>query len=110
MGKKRIKKKQINQKFGYCKLCGCSDIPIRHHTLVPSKILKTKHKHLYTGKRQILCIQCHDYIHELYDERTLAFKFDTLEKMQKDKRILEYVYWKNEMYYRKLLIKDYNSE
>jgi hypothetical protein len=40
-----------------------------------------------------ICRKCHNGIHDLYDEMTLALNLNSLEKLQKDPAILKHVQW-----------------
>jgi hypothetical protein len=40
-----------------------------------------------------VCRQCHDGIHDLYDEQTLAKCFNTLEKLTAEKRLQKHFAW-----------------
>jgi len=40
-----------------------------------------------------ICRSCHDGIHDLYDERTLAKEFYTLEKLCADQTLQKHFMW-----------------
>ena len=41
----------------------------------------------------MICRKCHDGIHDLYDERTLAEHFNTLEKLCTDEALQKHFSW-----------------
>lgn len=86
---------QNPKKHGRCATCGRKS-PLTKHHLIPRKRHKYAKKHF--GGKGIsevieICRTCHDGIHDLYDERTLAENFDTLEKLLYDERLQKHFRW-----------------
>ena len=80
-----------------CELCGQTRFLTRHH-LIPRKLhgRKKTRKRFSRSELQeciLICRICHDGIHNLYDEKTLAEKYSTVETLQQDENIIRHVTW-----------------
>lgn len=86
---------QNSKTFGTCVTCH-RHTPLTKHHLVPKKQHKKK-KYLDKDADRdaviYICRQCHDGIHDFYDERTLAEGFNTLEKLCADKALQKHFAW-----------------
>ena len=80
-----------------CELCGQVRFLTRHH-LIPRKLHGRKNTRKRFSRIELqecilICRLCHDGIHDLYDEKTLAEKFSTVESLQQDANIIRHVAW-----------------
>ncbi len=80
-----------------CALCGRSGKMTFHH-LIPRKVHRRMHfKKKYTRSQLArgieVCRLCHDGIHDLYDEMTLARRFRTRAQLNADPRIRKHAAW-----------------
>jgi hypothetical protein len=84
-------------KGGECRLC-LRHTELTFHHLIPKKM----HRRSFfqkTYKRQQLacgiyiCRQCHDGIHLIFDEMTLAKRFNTLENLLLDEALQKHCRW-----------------
>jgi hypothetical protein len=80
-----------------CCLCGRTT-PLTFHHLIPKALYKRNRiKRLYNKEEMKIginiCRKCHNGIHDLYDEMTLALRFNTIEKLRQDPAILKHVSW-----------------
>ena len=78
-----------------CILCEREKELTKHH-LIPKKL----HKRFRKKKVDIdlnqtinLCIDCHNHIHRLYDEKTIAYELYTLELIQEDINMVKFINW-----------------
>lgn len=86
---------QNSKTFGKCVTCH-RETPLTKHHLIPQKHHKKKNDldTMMTLHDVIwVCRQCHDGIHDLYDEQTLAKCFNTLEKLTAEKRLQKHFAW-----------------
>jgi hypothetical protein len=86
---------QNSKTFGKCVTCH-RETPLTKHHLIPKKHHKKKNDldTMMTLHDVIwVCRQCHDGIHDLYDEQTLAKCFNTLEKLTAEKRLQKHFAW-----------------
>ena len=84
-------------KIGTCYLCGRHTLLTFHH-LIPKAVHKRNRiKRLYDKEAMRkgidICRKCHNGIHALYDEMTLALEFNTLDKLRSDATISRHVNW-----------------
>ena len=84
-------------KFGECKLCRRKTHLTFHH-LIPKKLHRRtrfrKHYRREDLNRGIdICRMCHNGLHVLYDEMTLAKKYSTLEALLQDEAVMRHVGW-----------------
>lgn len=84
---------QNSKTFGTCATCHRHTALTKHH-LIPKK----RHKKNITDKSALdeivfICRQCHNGIHDFYDERTLAEHFHTLEKLCEDDKLHKHFLW-----------------
>ena len=82
---------------GRCALCGRS-APLSFHHLIPRKIHRRPHfRKRYTREELArgvnLCRLCHDGIHALHDEMTLARYLRSISDLRADPRIRKHVAW-----------------
>lgn len=85
------------EKFGACPFCG-REGPLTFHHLIPRKL----HRRVFfkkTFSREernagiAVCRLCHDGIHDLYDEMTLAKRLDTPERLRTDASLRRHFRW-----------------
>ena len=83
---------------GCCELCG-RDKPLTKHHLIP-KAVHTKKRFINKyGKEEMrkrgimACKLCHDGIHDLFDEKTLAESYTTKEDLVADKNMRKHIKW-----------------
>ena len=82
---------------GICLLCGRKG-PLSFHHLIPRKLHRRTHfRKRYTREELSrgvkLCRLCHDGIHALYDEMTLARSLPTIADLRSDPRIRKHAAW-----------------
>ena len=82
---------------GVCALCGRSGRMTFHH-LIPRKVHRRMHFKKHYSRSQLsqgieVCRLCHDGIHTLYDEMTLARRFPTRMQLKADPRIRKHSAW-----------------
>ena len=85
------------EKFGVCPLCGRT-CALTYHHLIPRKMHRRPYfkKHFTVEERNAgvnICRLCHNGIHDLYDEMTLAKQFASLEKLQQDGQLKLHYNW-----------------
>lgn len=80
-----------------CPLCGriCS---LTLHHFIPRKLHRRTHfkKHYTPEQRQcgvLICRQCHNGIHDHYDEMELAKSFQTIKALQSDEDLQRHFRW-----------------
>jgi len=86
---------QNSKTFGKCVTCH-RDTSLTMHHLIPKKRHKKKNDldAMMTLNDVIwVCRMCHDGIHDLYDEQTLAKHINTLEKLTSDERLQKHFAW-----------------
>ncbi|CAA6823470.1 MAG: Unknown protein [uncultured Sulfurovum sp.] len=85
---------QNSKTFGTCITCQRYTALTKHH-LTPKKRHKKKTKKKIDNLDALImvCRKCHDGIHDLYDERTLAEQFNTLEKIYADEALQKHFAW-----------------
>lgn len=67
-----------------CQLCGRESNKTEKHHLIPQN---------KKSDTIIVCDQCGDQIHLLYDNKELATRLNTLEKLKSDDKITRYIKW-----------------
>lgn len=82
-----------------CEMCKRENVKLTFHHLIP----KTVHRRSYFKKkysRQFLnthglnlCNLCHNGLHRLYDEMTLAKQYHTLDLILADQAISKHIEW-----------------
>jgi hypothetical protein len=82
---------------GRCSLCDRT-APLTFHHLIPRKVHRRKYFQKHDTRSQLgrgidVCRLCHDGIHDLYDEKTLARSLRTLLQLRNDPRIRKHVAW-----------------
>ena len=80
-----------------CCLC-MRQAPLTFHHLIPRKVhRRTRFRKHYSkdilAKGILVCRKCHNGIHRLYDEMTLARELNTLEKLRQDSDLSRHVEW-----------------
>ncbi|MGD9391562.1 MAG: HNH endonuclease [Chromatiales bacterium] len=86
-----------NSKYGSCELCRRTTRLTFHH-LIPRKLhRRNRFRKNYTREELNLgiaiCRRCHNGLHLLYDEMTLAKHFSTLDALLADDAIKRHVAW-----------------
>ncbi len=86
---------QNSKTYGECLTC-FRYTPLTKHHLIPKK--RHKRKNEIDQDRDLndviwICRMCHDGIHDIYDEQTLANQFNTLEKLTRDERLQKHFAW-----------------
>ncbi|HEY1059583.1 MAG TPA: hypothetical protein VGE55_12715 [Limnobacter sp.] len=84
-------------KQGVCACCGRHTLLTFHH-LIPKKLHRRAFFQRQFNKMQLnqgvnVCRTCHDGIHDLYDEMTLARQFSTLEQLLRDEALARHFAW-----------------
>ena len=85
------------EKYGMCPFCG-RECPLTFHHLIPRKLhRRVRFKKTYTREERnegiAVCRQCHDGIHDLYDEMTLAKRCATPERLLSDPLLQKHFRW-----------------
>ena len=70
-----------------CQLCEREVDKLTEHHLVP------KAKGGAKGDTIDICVQCSKQIHAMYDNKVLAQKLNTLQKLKNDTKIKSYINW-----------------
>lgn len=86
---------QNSKTYGNCVTCFRHTALTKHH-LIPKKRHKKSKKIADTYDFDaviMVCRKCHNGIHDLYDERTLAEHFNTLEKLCSDEALKKHFSW-----------------
>ena len=86
---------QNSKTIGTCATCHRTTALTKHH-LIPKKKHKRKKRlnvDLRLDEVVYICRKCHDGIHDIYDENTLAEELNSLEKLQTDKKLLKHFTW-----------------
>ncbi len=68
------------------------------HHLIPRKLHRRNHFRKNYKREELnrgiaICRQCHNGLHRLYDEMTLAKRFSTLDTLLSDEAIRRHVAW-----------------
>lgn len=84
-------------KWGPCALCGRQGALTFHH-LIPKKLHRRPRFNKHHARSELaqginICRLCHDGIHALYDEMTLAKSLRTLADLKNDPRIRKHAAW-----------------
>jgi hypothetical protein len=84
-------------KQGICALCGRT-APLTFHHLIPRKLhRRARFRKHFTRQAFMrgaaLCRLCHDGIHDLYDEMTLARSLRTIAELKRDPRVRKHAAW-----------------
>ncbi|WP_078118042.1 hypothetical protein [Thiosocius teredinicola] len=80
-----------------CALCGRATELTFHH-LIPRKVHRRPFFRKHYDKQQLqqgvdICRLCHKGLHRLYDEMTLAKRFNTLDALRADPMVQRHVSW-----------------
>lgn len=84
-------------KFGICAFCG-REVPLTFHHLIPRKLHRRAYFKKNFEKSELrqgvnICRQCHNGIHDLYDEMTLFQKFSDPESLMQDPALKRHFAW-----------------
>lgn len=90
-------KPYYSTKFGNCECCN-RKCELTFHHLIPRFLHKKKwFKKNYTRDQLNtgidICRDCHDGIHDIYDEKTLGKEFNTKEKILHDPQLKKHFAW-----------------
>ena len=80
-----------------CVLCE-RQVSLTFHHLIPRKMHRRTYYRKHFDRNSLakgiwICRKCHNGLHNLYDEMTLAKKFNTLEALREDTAIQKHVQW-----------------
>ncbi|EAR10753.1 HNH endonuclease [Reinekea blandensis] len=85
------------RKPDHCQLC---ERPTRltYHHLIPKKMHRRTRFQKQYGRDELnrgiwVCRKCHNGIHRLYDEMTLAKQFASLDALKQDPSLQRHVHW-----------------
>lgn len=86
-----------DQQYGVCPLCR-RNCDLTYHHLIPKKLhrrapFRKRYSKTELGAGVYVCRLCHDGLHALYDELTLAKRFADLRAIAKDPAIRRHVAW-----------------
>lgn len=86
---------QNSKTFGECATCHRYTALTKHHLIPKKRHKKIKHTSTSPILYEVIyiCRTCHDGIHDLYDERTLAKEYNTLEKLCVDETLHNHFMW-----------------
>ena len=93
----RVPAQSSRKKHGDCELCRRQTLLTFHH-LIPKKMHRRKHFQKMYRRATLnaginICRQCHDGLHRLYDEMTLATRLNSLESLIEDTAVSRHVRW-----------------
>ena len=82
---------------GVCPLCGFR-IKLTLHHLIPRKVHRRKRFAKQYSREELnrgiyICRQCHNGVHDRYDEMTLARHFASLEALRADEDLQRHFAW-----------------
>lgn len=86
------------QRFDPCELCARTTQPLTAHHLIPRTLHKNKkvkqHFLITTLKMTAgLCRPCHSQIHDLFTEKELGWKYNTIEDLLVHPEVKKWVEW-----------------
>ena len=86
---------QNSKFFGTCATCSRHTALTKHHLIPKKRYQKMKNSSFTVLLDSVIyvCRTCHDGIHNLYDESTLAKEFNTLEKLCDNERLSKHFMW-----------------
>lgn len=86
---------QNSKTFGVCATCHRHTALTKHHLIPKKRHKKTKHSANGPALDEVIyvCRTCHDGIHDLYDEQTLAKHLNTLKKLTTDEKLQKHFAW-----------------
>ena len=92
-----VRQRTRQTRHGPCPFCG-RKLPLTFHHLIPKKLhRRARFRKSYSRDKLNLgvdiCRQCHDGIHERYDEMRLYREFDAPEKIAADPELARYFQW-----------------
>ena len=84
-------------KYGNCLLCG-RESELTFHHLIPRKLHRRNFFRKNFNKNELqlgvnICRECHNGIHDLYDEMTLFQRFSDPEALQNDPALQRHFEW-----------------
>lgn len=85
------------EKHGFCPLCG-RETALTFHHLIPRKLHRRDYFRKNFDKATLnqgiaICRMCHNGIHRLYDEMTLAKRFASLAGLREDEALARHFAW-----------------
>jgi predicted metal-binding protein len=84
---------QNSKTIGVCLTCHRHTALTKHHLIPKKRHKKQVHDESMLNEVIFICRQCHDGIHDFYDERTLAVCFNSLEKLLDDEALKKHFLW-----------------
>ena len=83
---------------GACRLCGRFATTLSEHHLIPRTVHSNKRAcKMFTDEEmnhtELFCQPCHRACHIFWDEKELAFQFNTVEVLRGDERIQKHMAW-----------------
>ncbi|NNE57335.1 MAG: hypothetical protein HKN36_04435 [Hellea sp.] len=80
-----------------CPLCG-REVALTFHHLIPKKVhgrnyFKKKYSRHELREGIDICRQCHDGLHDFYDEMRLGKEFNSLAAIQADPALIRHFAW-----------------
>ncbi|MBA1148003.1 hypothetical protein H0Z60_13195 [Ectothiorhodospiraceae bacterium WFHF3C12] len=87
----------MRSRYGVCPLCG-RECPLTFHHLTPRKLHRRKAFRRRYSRETLnegihICRDCHDGIHDFYDEKTLAKRFADIRSLQADPALARHFRW-----------------
>ncbi|MBD1850509.1 HNH endonuclease [Cyanobacteria bacterium FACHB-502] len=79
-----------------CELCDRAVPALTAHHLTPRQ--NTKRKKLDSGPTIQICSACHRQIHAFYNNAHLAKELNSLEKLQQDPKMQNFIAWVKKQY------------
>ncbi len=84
-------------RLGRCPFCR-RDLPLTFHHLIPKKLhrrtrFRKQYSHEQLNRGINICRQCHDGIHDRYDEMTLYRDFSSPDRLAADPALARYFEW-----------------
>lgn len=92
-----IRQRTRQARSGACPFCR-RELPLTFHHLIPKKLHRRARFRKHYSREQLslgidVCRQCHDGIHDRYDEMTLFRDFSTPEALASDPELARYFDW-----------------
>ncbi|MEJ2309562.1 MAG: hypothetical protein P8Z31_11665 [Gammaproteobacteria bacterium] len=93
----KLHNRKEDRKFGTCQLCRRTTRLTFHH-LIPKKLHRRRRFRKDYSREELnrgidICRQCHNGLHDLYDEMTLARQLSTLDALLHDEAVMRHVRW-----------------
>lgn len=92
-----LNNRKKDRKLGTCQLCRRTTRLTFHH-LIPKKLHRRSRFRKDYSREELnrgidICRQCHNGLHDLYDEMTLARQLSTLDALLRDEAVMRHVRW-----------------